>query len=232
MSLLQNKALLPAVIVVAAAGIAGVVYFQNAGNSDPIASAVDGERLESPAVISSAEAAEGSELITPRVLGDPDAPVEIIEYSSLTCPHCASFHRETLPQIKKEYIDTGKAKLVSRDYPLDERAALGTLLARCAPEDRYFPLVDLLFAQQRSWAGSNDILNELARIGGFAGMSQDAIQQCFENQDLYTAILNQRSVWRDTHDISSTPTFYINGTAVVGAQPFAEFQKVIESELE
>lgn len=231
MRLPRNKALLPAVAIVIAAGIGGLVYFQNAGGDGPIAGAVGGDRLATAKVMETAGTAEGSALITPRVLGDPNAPVTIIEYTSLTCPHCAAFHGKTLPRLERRYIDTGKAKLVVRDFPLDERAAVAALLARCAPEDRYFPLVNMLFAQQRRWVGSDDVLGALARLGGFAGMSSEAIDQCFENQELYAAIVDQSEVWQEEHDIHSTPTFIINGQPVIGDKPFEEFRTVIDSKL-
>lgn len=171
------------------------------------------------------------EAMSKRVLGDPDAPVEIIEYASMTCPHCATFHLETLPQIKERYIDTGKAKLVMRDFPLDNRAAAGTLLARCAPPARYFPLIDVMFKQQQVWAGANDVLGELARIGKFAGMSQSDVEACFQNEELFQAIVQKRQEYMAEHDVSSTPTFYINGEKISGAQPFSTFEEVIEKHL-
>jgi len=199
----------------------------NASTVDPTAP------LVSEATASGANATEAGylDMIEPRILGDADAPVTIIEYSSMTCPHCASFHRETLPELKKTYIETGKVKLEFRDYPLNEAAALGSLLARCAPEDRYFALVDLIFAQQQVWGSSQNILGELAKLGSFAGMSQDSINACFENEALYGAIVQQRSVWSDTHNVGSTPTFFVNGTSIVGAQPFTAFEEAIEAAL-
>lgn len=168
------------------------------------------------------------ELIGTRILGDSDAPIHMIEYSSMTCPHCAAFHVETLPQIKTNYIDTGKVRLEMRDYPLNEAAALGALLSRCAPEDRYFPLVDLIFAQQASWARSNNMIGELARLGAFAGMSQGDLEACFQNQELYAAIVRQRDVWSEEHEVRSTPTFYINDEPLVGNQPYDHFAKAFD----
>lgn len=229
MSLLQNKATLPIVVVIVAAGIGALLFFQNSG-SGPNASEV-GTHQTADGNTQTASAPEGNPLITPRILGNPDAPVTMIEYSSMTCPHCASFHRDALPLIKKNYIDTGKLKLEMRDFPLNDGAVLGSLLARCAPEDRYFALVDLLFAQQQAWARSEGMIGELARIGGFAGMSQDDLQACFENEELFQAIREQREVWASTHEITSTPTFYINGVQVRGSQSYEEFERVIEEAL-
>ncbi|WP_421875559.1 DsbA family protein [Pacificispira sp.] len=225
MSLFQHKAALPVVVVAVIAAIGGLVFYVNRAPDAPIASQVDSSTVSGDA------SAETNPLITPRVLGAADAPVTIIEYSSLTCPHCATFHRETLPKLKETYIDTGKVKLELRDFPLDDGATLGALLARCAPEDRYFALIDLLFLQQRSWARSENLVGELARLGGFAGMPEATIQACFENEELFKAIREQRQVWASTHEITSTPTFIVNGTKVSGAQPFEEFQKIIDGAL-
>ena len=108
-----------------------------------------------------------------RVLGDPNAPVEIIEYASLTCPHCAAFHAEKLPQIKKKYIDTGKAKLIARDFPFDRLGAMGAMMARCANPARYHQFLDVLFKQQSKWTRSNDPVGELQKIGKLGGLSED-----------------------------------------------------------
>lgn len=170
-------------------------------------------------------------LITPRIMGDPDAPVLIIEYSSLTCPHCARFHADALPKIKREYIETGKARFELRDFPLNQQAALATLMARCAPEDRYFALVDLLFAQLSTWSRSQQIVTELAKLGGFAGMSKPDLEACFQNQELYSAIQTQRVVWNELHEIRATPTVFVNDTRFEGARPFEEYAEAIEAEL-
>ena len=158
MSLLKNKLAIPVIALVVGFGIGAGVYLTNQPGSEQAAAptqteASSGENasIVSEAVAqSSGNAPEGSALITPRVLGDPNAPVLMIEYSSLTCPHCAAFHSGALPEIKERYIDTGMVRLEMRDYPLNEAAAVGALVARCAAEERYFPLVDLLFAQQQT----------------------------------------------------------------------------------
>jgi protein-disulfide isomerase len=234
MSILQHKAAVPGIIVALAVIVGGVAFFRNGADvsSLPNASTVDPNApLISEAQAAESPTAKSQELITPRVLGDPDAPVTIVEYASLTCPHCAAFHHETFPELKKTYIDTGKVKLEFRDYPLNEGAALASLLARCAPEDRYFPLLNLLFAQQPAWGASQNMLADLAKLGSFAGMSSDSIEQCFNNQELYSAIVKQRTYWSELDDIGSTPTFIVNGTKIVGAQPFEKFQELIEADL-
>lgn len=241
MNPLQSKMVLSAGVVLIVAGL-GAAYFLTRDETAPTASQAPESLVSGTADPAQApqegggepqvaEAPEGNPLITPRVMGDPDAPVTLIEYSSLTCPHCAAWHRETLPRLKEAYIETGQVKLVTRDFPLNEGAALGTLFARCAAEDRYFPLIDLLFQQQSVWARSQNMIGELARLAGFAGMSQEEINQCLQNEELYAAILEQREVWSQTHDISSTPTFVVNGELIVGNQPYETFERAIEAAL-
>ncbi|MDF1748378.1 MAG: DsbA family protein [Alphaproteobacteria bacterium] len=234
MSILQHKAAVPAIIVALTVIVGGVAFFRSGTDvsSLPNASTLKPNApLISEAQAAESPKAENQELITPRILGNPDAPVTIIEYASLTCPHCAEFHRETFPELKTTYIDTGKVKLEYRDYPLNEGAALGALLARCAPEDRYFPLISLLFAQQPAWGASQNMLADLAKLGSFAGMTSDSIEACFNNQELYAAIVKQRSYWSDLDDVGSTPTFIVNGTKIVGAQPFEKFKELIDADL-
>ena len=164
-----------------------------------------------------------------RVLGQENAPVTIVEYSSLACPHCASFHRNTLPQIKKNFIDTGKAKLIYRDFPLGGPAYIASMMARCARPDRYFQFIDYLFKEQDSWARSQDPVKALARIGKLGGMSQADFDACTKNEELYNGIRNQQLAAQDEFKVNATPTFVINGKKISGAQPYEVFAKAIES---
>ena len=108
-----------------------------------------------------------------RILGNPDAPITIIEYASLTCPHCAHFTNEVLPELKKKWIDTGKAKLVLRDYPLDEPALRAAMIARCAPPDRFYAYTDMFFGAQDKWVTARDYRDALARLVKLGGMSRE-----------------------------------------------------------
>ena len=162
------------------------------------------------------------------VLGDGNAPVTIIEYSSLTCPHCASFHRETLPGIRERYIDTGKARLVYRDYPLDQVAVMAAMLARCAGKERFFGFVDVLFRSQKTWARASDPREALTRIGRLGGLSRGDMDACFADGELETSIYTSRVDAAKEFDIRSTPTFIINGEMVAGAQPFERFAVIID----
>lgn len=152
-----------------------------------------------------------------RILGNPDAPITIIEYASLTCPHCAHFQDEVLPEIKKQWIDTGKVKLVLRDFPLDEQALRAAMIARCAPSDRYYAFADTFFAAQSKWVGSHDYREALARLARLGGMSKEEFDTCLRNKPLEDSIVQSRFVASKELDVNSTPTFFINGTKYTGA---------------
>jgi protein-disulfide isomerase len=161
-----------------------------------------------------------------RILGNPDAPITIVEYASLTCPHCAHFTNEVLPELKKKWIDTGKAKLVLRDYPLDEPALRAAMIARCAPPDRFYAYVDLFFGAQEKWV-KPDYRESLSRLVKLGGMSREEFDNCLKNTALENKILETRLVATKELDVNSTPTFFINGTKFTGAPTVEEFDKVL-----
>jgi protein-disulfide isomerase len=154
-----------------------------------------------------------------RILGKADAPVTIFEYASLTCPHCADFEKEVLPKIKADWIDTGKAKLVFRDFPLDGSALKAAMVARCAPPERFYGFIDVLFAQQRSWAVGGDPTAVLERLAKLGGMSPDKFDACMKDDALQNKILAGRLTAANDYKVESTPTFFINGKTVVGVLP-------------
>lgn len=162
------------------------------------------------------------------IMGDENAPVTIIEYSSMTCPHCAHFHREILPRIKEAYIDTGKARLVFRDFPLDKVAVMASVLAHCAGRERFFGFVDVLFRSQATWARASDPREALARVGRLGGLSRSAMDACYADAELEKSIYASRVNGSKEFDIKSTPTFIINGEKVAGAQPFEYFAAIID----
>lgn len=169
-----------------------------------------------------------------RVLGDPDAPVTLVEYSSLTCPHCANFHADTLPALKEEYIDTGKVRLVYRDYPLDRLALAGSVTAHCAAGDddaAYFAMMEALFASQAQWAQSEDPLKAIAGTARLAGLSQADFEACLADEALARAIVERMVAARDAHGIESTPTFVIGGERINGNMPIEVFAEKIEARL-
>jgi len=151
-----------------------------------------------------------------RVLGAEDAPVTIIEYASMTCPHCASFHTDQLPEIKEKYIDTGQVRLVFRDFPLDRLALAASMIARCAPENRYFALLDELFERQAKWATSEDPLTELSGIARMVGMSRSDVEACLADETLRDAVIMSRMRGEEQFDVTGTPSCIIDGEKYVG----------------
>ena len=177
-----------------------------------------------PLVLGESSAAEPQE----QALGDPDAPVTIIEYASLTCPHCADFHTDVLPELKDKYIATGKVRLVYRDFPLDQRALSAAVLAHCAGPDRYFGFLDVLFETQESWARADDHIAALTGLGKLGGLSETQIEQCLADQELSDAILKTRLDAQNQYDIGSTPSFIIDGKTHAGSRSVEEFGELIE----
>jgi protein-disulfide isomerase len=152
-----------------------------------------------------------------RILGKSDAPITIVEYASLTCPHCAHFATEVLPKLKAKWIDTGKARLVMRDYPLDEPALRAAMIARCAPADKFYPMIDTLFAQQRQWVLSKDYKTDLGRLALLGGMNKTQFDACLANKSVEDKVLQSRLSATQELAVNSTPTFFINGTKFEGA---------------
>jgi protein-disulfide isomerase len=162
-----------------------------------------------------------------RILGNPNAPITIVEYASLTCPHCAHFADEILPQIKKEWIDTGKAKLVLRDFPLDGEALKAAMIARCAPPDRFYAFIDTFFADQDKWVEATDFQAALGRLAELGGMSKTAVDACLKNTSLENRILQGRLTAGKQLGVDATPTFFINGTKFTGAPTVEQFNKLL-----
>jgi protein-disulfide isomerase len=177
-----------------------------------------------PLVLSESSAAEPQE----RILGNPDAPVTIIEYASLTCPHCAQFHTEVLPELKERYIAPGKVRLIYRDFPLDQTALAAAALAHCAAPERYFSMLDVLFETQSNWARAGDPIAALKRLGKLGGLTEQEMDACFANQELTDGILRQRLDGQNQYDIGSTPTFIIDGKAYSGSRDVEEFGELID----
>jgi len=163
------------------------------------------------------------------VVGDAKAPVTIVEYASMTCGHCASFHNTVYPALKAKYIDTGKVRLIMREFPLDDRATGAAMLARCAGDGKTFPLISALFARQEEWAfvPKENFVPELAKIARQAGFTDETLRACLGDQALMDKILTVRSRAADEFGVNSTPTFFINGKKLVGGS-IEDFDKAIE----
>jgi protein-disulfide isomerase len=162
-------------------------------------------------------------------LGPQNAPVTITEYASMTCPHCAAFNADVFPKIKSEYIDTGKIRYVFREFPLDIKAAAGSVLSRCIAKDdanKYFAVTDLLFKTQADWVMKNTT-ESLIRIGKQAGLTQDQIEACLRDQSLLDKLAADQKYAAEVLKVDSTPTFFINGEKIKGETSIEEFEKKI-----
>jgi protein-disulfide isomerase len=173
------------------------------------------------------------DLAVPGPLGDvtqgpADAKVTIVEYASLTCSHCANFHKTTYPELKKRYIDTGKVRFILREFPLDPLATAGFMLARCDGEAKYYPITDLLFEQQKNWAFTDKPLDALRQLMRQAGFSQEKFDSCLQDQKLYDAVNAVKNRGVEQFKVDSTPTFFINGQRKPGSLSIDEIETVIK----
>lgn len=204
--------------VVAVAAIVAGVYF---GTRPPAAG---------PAPVAVAATADKAALMAVQpgdhVLGDPKAPVTIIEYASLTCSHCAHFHAQILPDLKKKWIDTGKVKLVYRDFPLDQIAVKAAQIAECAGKDKYFGVLDIIFRSQPQWATVADPLAELAKPLRIAGLGDAEIKACLANDAMMSPVLNDyRS--GEALGVAATPTLFIGGQLYRGSRSVEDIDGAI-----
>jgi protein-disulfide isomerase len=179
-----------------------------------------------------AQGASPADLLVPpqlgdRAIGNADAPVTIIEYASMTCPHCAHFHEAVYPELKKRYIDTGKVRFIFREFPLDSLAAGASMLARCADESKFFPLIETLFQQQRTWAVEKPI-PPLMAIARQAGFSEQSFNACLSNQKMLEAMQAEQKRAVDKFGVNSTPTVFVNGKMVKGGGSIDELAKIID----
>jgi protein-disulfide isomerase len=162
-----------------------------------------------------------------RVLGKTDAPITIIEYASLTCPHCAHFTVDVLPKLKEKWIDTGKAKLVLRDFPLDEPALRAAMVARCAAPDKFYPLVDTFFSQQEQWVTARDYRAALEKLAKLGGIGDKQFKACSEDKKLEDQVAQSRLTAAQQLGVNSTPSFFINGQKFEGAPTFEAFDQLL-----
>lgn len=179
------------------------------------------------AKVDAAKVAESGKL-KDMVYGQEDAPVTIVEYASLTCSHCADFTLNTFPAIKEKYIDTGKARLIFREFPFDPRATAAFMLARCAPEERYFPMIDVFFKQQQQWATAPDGKEALLQIAKLAGFTQESFEACLTNQQLLDDVRATMERGSEEFGVNATPTFFINGQKYAGALSVDEMSAIID----
>ena len=162
-------------------------------------------------------------------LGNKNAKVTVIEYASMTCVHCANFHKTVYPKIKENYIDTNKIKFIFRDFPLDKQALFGSVLAKCAPKEKYFDFVKLILSTQKKWISNDDtFMEKLSNIGKLAGLDENKINSCFKNEKLVDKIIQTRASGEKKYNIESTPSLIINEKKY-SAMSYENFEKIIES---
>jgi protein-disulfide isomerase len=164
-------------------------------------------------------------------LGSPHAPVTVIEYASASCPHCAKFNNEVFPAFKAKYIDTGRVFFVFREFLTQpvELAAAAFILARCAPKDRYFPIIDAMFRAQADIYASKELKSHLLKIGAANGLDEQAVEACETDSRQVDALNARVSRYMSRDGINSTPTFLINGTKLQGEQTLAQMDAAIEA---
>lgn len=182
----------------------------------------------------SAGGVDVTKLMQPPPLGDmsmgnPKAKVTMIEYASATCPHCAEFSNDTFPTLKKDYIDTGKVRFIFREFPLDGVAMAAFMLARCAPKDKYFPLIETFFKQQQTWEANPH--DGLLKIFESAGFSKNKFNTCIKDKTLFGGIKTEMLRAEKVFHVNATPTFFVNGKELVGAQPIDKYRAMIDAAL-
>jgi len=234
----QNLVIGAAVVVVAAVG---AYFYFNQGGDDIVSmaekDAAPAASTAAPSRAASGNATDPSEKLPPlpegmteMVLGDPDAPVTMVEFASLTCPHCADFAVNRLPDLKKEYIDKGLLKVVFRDYPLDGLALRASMISRCAGPDKYFAYIDAFFHQQSQWLTQTP-LDDMKRIARFSGMSSAEIDQCLADETLQQGIVQMMQDANAKLNVASTPTFLIGDTEFSGTRELSHYEGLIDEQL-
>jgi protein-disulfide isomerase len=207
----------------AVAGLAGYSFF---GQEQQNATRATGITAANAADVNLSDIAQAPEL-GDRMLGNPDSNVTVIEYGAATCGHCANFHKTTFKELKSQYIDTGKIKFIFREFPLHDVGLAAFMMARCAPEDKYFPLLDVLFEQQDKWA-NQDAFRQLQGIAKLAGFTEKSFDECLKNEEIAKGILAIREKASKSYGVDSTPTFFVNGKKLTGGRGIEEFKKLID----
>jgi len=161
------------------------------------------------------------------VLGKPDAAITIVEYASLSCPHCAHFANAVLPKLKENWIDTGKAKLVLRYFPLDEPALRAEMLARCVPPERFYPLVEMMFETQDKWVVAKEWRGALEKLVRLAGIGKKEFDGCLADKALEDQVTQSRLTASQQLGVNSTPTFFINGKKFEGEPSLEAFEQLL-----
>ncbi len=235
---MKKKIIAVGICLVVLVACIGVLQWRSVDADDRMIAAIETTAGDADAMpIAEVEETSSTTEYPPReengsfVIGNPDAPVTIMEFSSLSCPHCASFHKGALPDLKKDYVDTGKVKFVFRDFPLNASAVAGSLLLKCVPLDNRYDFMEMLFDQQSQWAFEPDFINKLKQYAALLGIGNDEADKCISDRDTEAAMFDVMREGNAEFEISSTPTFIIQpgNEKLVGAQPYGEFSKRIEA---
>jgi protein-disulfide isomerase len=164
-------------------------------------------------------------------VGRDDAPVTVVEYSSLGCSHCAAFHAEVLPQLKTRYVDTGKVRWVARDFPLGQLQLAGAVAARCAGPQGYLSLMEVLFRTQERWMTSADPIGELEKMMRQTGVGKARFDACLQDRALIEGIMAHAQEVQKSKLVTATPTFVVNGERIVGMTAVEDFAAIIDRHL-
>lgn len=223
----RNKGLVIAAAVAVVALVIGAgVYFvgMNGETETQAASRADAD-------VPMSELMDGGPL-DDVVVGEEDAPVTIIEYASLTCPHCADFHTNVYPELKEKYIDTGEVKFIFREFPLDILAARASMLARCAGPEKRMALTSALFETQRSWAVADEAeaMDKLLGIARQAGFTKESFDQCMADEELYQNIVKTRARAASEFGVNSTPSFFIDGKKLGREHQLEDFDAILQED--
>ena len=163
------------------------------------------------------------------VLGIKEAKITIIEFESMTCVHCAEFHQNIFPKINEKYIKTGKVKFIFRHFPLDKQALFASILIKCAPDDKYYDFIKLIFITRTKWISrEEEFIQKLKNIGKMGGLNENKIESCFKNETIVDEIIENRSMAEKKFNITSTPSFIINEKKYT-AMSFEGFEKVLDN---
>ncbi len=165
-------------------------------------------------------------------IGDPNAPVKLIEYASAGCGHCAAFAIETLPKIKADWIDKGQVYYVLRDFPLDNVATGASMIARCLPREGFYPFMEVLFRSQPEWHKNEGAIDALATLARRAGLSRAQVESCLKDEKVLKQIQDSRDEASKVLAVNSTPTMFVNGEMVAGAAAYADFEAKFKAALE
>ena len=167
-----------------------------------------------------------------RFMGRDEASVTVIDYSSLTCPHCADFHTQILPIFKKNYIDTGKVKFIYRDFSVDPVATAAAMLARCISQEMYFPFLDVLFSNQKTWSRASKPRQSLVKLARLSGLTETDVNQCLSDATLLDDLNAMKNEAIGRHGIKATPSFIIGGRTYVGVTSYDALASLVETELQ